>query len=517
MPPLTNIYQDFKGRWDPTQGWQVDLEKAINAVTGWATADPWNRDANSDANRWQEITTKPNAPAWISKTWEPLAASWLAAVNAAQQWTLEGSYWVNLDQVPVPSFIDTPESSIYNITKEKEIHAQTKEQIKRDSAYIDFNNKEAGSWAWLDVDFWVTLQATKNLMGIFISQGREKNAQKFPESDKMLTQISEIVKILQEAERQGMEENDPRFQQLVANYKLWVQRLIALDQKDSKLPISLKNLYLDYERQSSRFNQAIALDWATLKDKYNKLLWAESTPDVQSFDLRWAEDKKLQAKGSRIAKEKLLNNSVYQSLVRADIAMNPMHEHIFAREAHRDYITDYEKQFIKQKQKIMWPQIMEAYQAAVDRKLSNEFIEAQFGEVMEIFHTYDNLTHKDIMNDEIYESTYWAGLDFNIASDMWDGIEQHGEDKMENYEEEYRAEQKAKMEVRQRVNKELYWWSSSWGWSSFDPDAYLQEQLTKQAINAKVWGDSFGSSSWQSWWQISAPVKGIKRFQWINQ
>lgn len=490
--------RDITKKWDPTQWWTVPLDKAVSSITWGITSDDFWGNANKKASKAQQgwvnqPTTPANVPDWVSNTigsrnemwsllqsvseWMSLPVKW----PISQQWSIEWSFGLPWqDPQELPWFYETEKGAVANIIESRKINPVTKDDIKKDMLYIDFNNKTARSWSWIDVDYSIPLDATRQLSAM-IDLNRRNNILKFPESKEIFWELIGIAQQMKQLSESWIQQVDWQYQDLVVQYKQRLGALMEQDSKDWALPEEYKSMYKNYLDKLGKLNYAFNQSWEELKTKYSWILWKEEYLVNQPYyiDLDTEKDKWFQAKSSRLAKEELLKNPVWQQLVSSASQNDPMIKTLIARESWKSYISDYERWFLKRIDKQIWPKIRDYIESA-KAVLSETEIQSQMWPILDLFNIFDNLTQRKI-EDDITDYAFSQNVNLPFLWDLewafwWFGSQKEATEaqKLKDYEQNLLSGKQARQDIYEKV----YWQSSKdsvgWQWSLSKSIKFIQ-------------------------------------------
>jgi hypothetical protein len=325
-------------------------------------------------------------------------------------------------ELNMPSAIST-ERGVREFIKEKApVPYDTQVKIKQDQSSINFDIKKAGSSAGIDIDFAVPAQATLNLLRTMSDQGRLEHLEKFPSTQTQVQNILALEGTINEMKQSGTENSDPALQNLVADYKILVGQLVqsdlsSMDMDDVDNP-QLRKAYESYIGTMPKLLYAKNNDGATLKTKYDQLINKTDISTIRSvyYDLDTKKDRGFYESGSRNAKKELMSNPIWLEEVSTMMKNSPAMAQIIAKESDKEYISEFERDIIKQLNNKIGPQMRSAYDNAVE-VLGQDEADIQFKSVKDLFSLYDKISYKTV-EDDLIENAYAPVSSFGIINEM---------------------------------------------------------------------------------------------------
>ena len=319
-------------------------------------------------------------------------------------------------------------------------------QLKQDRELIDYGVKTAGSAAGIDVNYAISIQAVSTLLKTIQNSGAYSRITKYEKGLSIVQQTEQVESSINQLLGSGVNANDPRIQELAYQYKILVGEMIQED-VNNDIGEPLRQAYQSYTEGLSKVIYAKESDGMTLQTEYDSMIKDARVDTIRSvyYDLDTKKDRGHYDTGSRNAKSELMNNPIWLEEVSLMMRNSPAMAEIMARESEKEYISEFERDIIKEMNNKIGPQMRTAYDNAVE-VLGQDEANLQFKSVKDLFSIYDRISHKTVENDLI-ENAYAPMSSFKVMDEMND---------VGSAYEFLVAEKVAKLEMGQRAQSEAF-------------------------------------------------------------
>jgi hypothetical protein len=455
-----------------TNDGQTDLDEVANVITGGITND---NQVEAERNKEAQVAS-PNATGLVPTTSKDpfgklnsISSSIGAGVPDTRE-KLTTFYEPDNQYTEQNAPYFTNKGFVDFVKSRKSLDFVERANILQDKNGIDFNIKKSNSANGINVNFGVDLNAVGLITQSMNNAGRfDALKNSIPENRELLTEYFSSISNVNLLKSKNVTENDPQYQDAIANFKILLGQVINADKeliRSTGQWQKYSNLSNSYDEYNNKLNKLIYVynqDGDSLKSNYDTLINNDNRMVTEKiyYDLDTANDIKYQATGSRMSKDKLLKNPIWQEQMKAMISSNETFGILLAKESNKNYVSDFERKIIKNLAEKVGPQIHDKYTEAVNI-LGQAEATKQFGSTMELFDIYNNLTQKTVI-DDIINQAYQPTSSFNIMLTEQNLYDRNVDNSIEGMTEKIR--------------------------SSAELKAYEAKAKAKKQINTEVWGD----------------------------